>query len=308
MQKKLTVDSLEQGLTLKSIVYNDKYWFHFHQHPDDLEMVIHTKGPVIYSFGRNIEQIQHTETILYWGAIPHQVLQAPEGTELLFLSIPLKLFVQMELTAAFKNRVLSGEILKDKDVFLRQGDELFLNRLRSVDYKSDSAYRKALIYWTYSRFLMTMKNCESDSINNEQHDTHLSLQDISGDQGPGIVFSKERKTFMFMYQYILENYLDPISVKEIAEKTGIDSNYASALFHKQSGMNIIPFINMLRLYKAKTLLLTTDLKIIDIALESGFGSVSTFYYAFSRMVHESPSEYRRNRLPLDLDEISLTES
>lgn len=41
------------------------------------------------------------------------------------------------------------------------------------------------------------------------------------------------------------------------------------------------------------LLLTTDLKIIDIAMESGFESISSFYKSFKDVCGRRPGEYRR---------------
>jgi AraC-like DNA-binding protein len=41
------------------------------------------------------------------------------------------------------------------------------------------------------------------------------------------------------------------------------------------------------------MMITTDKKIIDIAWESGFGSLGQFYAFFKRVTGQSPARYRR---------------
>ena len=97
---------------------------------------------------------------------------------------------------------------------------------------------------------------------------------------------------MEIYDYIMNNYKNDLNLGKIAEKLNIHPTYVSKLFHSQSGIHLQEFINMMRLYEAQRLLISTDKKIIDIALESGFGSASNFYDNFSRYVSLKPSQYR----------------
>jgi AraC-like DNA-binding protein len=39
---------------------------------------------------------------------------------------------------------------------------------------------------------------------------------------------------------------------------------------------------------------TTDMKLLDIAAESGFNSAARFYPSFKRLVGQSPARYRRS--------------
>jgi transcriptional regulator GlxA family with amidase domain len=51
----------------------------------------------------------------------------------------------------------------------------------------------------------------------------------------------------------------------------------------------------LRLDRAAWLLLTSQVTVLDIALETGFGSHETFTRAFRRRFGETPSSFRKNR-------------
>lgn len=48
-----------------------------------------------------------------------------------------------------------------------------------------------------------------------------------------------------------------------------------------------------RVSHAQRLLTTTDMKVVDIALDSGFPSPARFYAAFKRNAGQSPAKYRR---------------
>ena len=83
-------------------------------------------------------------------------------------------------------------------------------------------------------------------------------------------------------------------VKDIAKAADLNPNYAVTLFHSKCGTHISDFIIMLRVYEAQRLLLTTDMKIIDIAMDAGFGSMSNFYKCFKRVCRKNPKEYRKD--------------
>lgn len=55
---------------------------------------------------------------------------------------------------------------------------------------------------------------------------------------------------------------------------------------------MVDYWNQLRVSHAQRLLSITDMKVIDIALDSGFGSASRFYTVFKQWVGQSPRQYR----------------
>jgi transcriptional regulator GlxA family with amidase domain len=64
------------------------------------------------------------------------------------------------------------------------------------------------------------------------------------------------------------------------------------LFRQVSGMTILEYLAQQRVGHAQRLLATTDLKIIDVAMESGFGSVCRFYKIFRKHCGATPRRYR----------------
>jgi transcriptional regulator GlxA family with amidase domain len=73
-----------------------------------------------------------------------------------------------------------------------------------------------------------------------------------------------------------------------------------ALFKKALGLTLIDCVTQHRVSHAQRLLATTDEKIIEVGLKSGFASMSRFHEAFKRACGRSPRDYRaRHRAGLD---------
>lgn len=95
------------------------------------------------------------------------------------------------------------------------------------------------------------------------------------------------------YEYMKSNYSDPeLSLKSVSAYLHISSNYFSILFKK-----IIdePFKNILikiRMEKAHELLVTTNMRILEIAKEVGYTDQHYFSYSFKKYFNISPSEMR----------------
>ena len=92
---------------------------------------------------------------------------------------------------------------------------------------------------------------------------------------------------------LIENsFAEEITVMEIAEKLNISVHYLCHVFKAETGITPIDYRNSVKLTMAKKLLLGTDNKIADIALECGFGSASYFSKLFSKNEGITPAEYR----------------
>jgi transcriptional regulator GlxA family with amidase domain len=66
------------------------------------------------------------------------------------------------------------------------------------------------------------------------------------------------------------------------------------LFRAHSGMSVWEYVVRMRISHAQRLLITTNEKITDIALESGFGSAAPFYSSFKKFGGgQSPRAFRQ---------------
>ncbi|WP_300532031.1 helix-turn-helix transcriptional regulator [Maricaulis sp.] len=83
-----------------------------------------------------------------------------------------------------------------------------------------------------------------------------------------------------------------LSLRKLSDVTGVTKNHISETLSQHLGMNFFDFVNSHRAAEAKRLLGQTNLTILEIGLEVGFNSRSTFNAAFKKHVGTPPSTYR----------------
>ena len=94
--------------------------------------------------------------------------------------------------------------------------------------------------------------------------------------------------------YIGDNYTEPITIDELAEKVGLSKHYFMRFFKKYLGMTCIEYINDYRLNVAANLLLTTSCQITEVASRVGISNLSYFNRIFKKKFAMTPKEYRYN--------------
>lgn len=84
----------------------------------------------------------------------------------------------------------------------------------------------------------------------------------------------------------------PWTLSQMAQRCGIQRTRLNTVFQKLTGSTPMEYLGRLRMERAKTLLRETDIKIIDIAFECGFGSSQYFANTFKAVTGMTPSQYR----------------
>ena len=93
---------------------------------------------------------------------------------------------------------------------------------------------------------------------------------------------------------IQESLGDPdLSLKVLAHEFGFSSNYLSVLLKKELGLPFQDYLIQERMKKAKILLLTTDLKIYEIAEQVGFEDMNYFSSRFKQIVGKTPRQFKK---------------
>ena len=95
--------------------------------------------------------------------------------------------------------------------------------------------------------------------------------------------------------YIINNYNKNISLKDVADEVYLSQNYLSELFKKEIGEGFYDFLSKYRIKKAKEVLLTTNLKVYEIAQMVGYNDSITFGRAFKKITGTTPNNFRNNR-------------
>lgn len=97
-------------------------------------------------------------------------------------------------------------------------------------------------------------------------------------------------------RYIEERYAEDLSLGEVAAAVHTSLFYFCKLFRKATHVSFTEYVSRVRIEKAKNLLLNPNLRVSEIAYETGFQSLTHFNRVFKKLAGESPTKYRQ-RLP-----------
>ena len=89
-----------------------------------------------------------------------------------------------------------------------------------------------------------------------------------------------------------KNYEKNISLTDISEHVYLNPSYFSRIFKQQCGINVVDYVNKVRVDVAKELLRNTNMKIVDVAEKVGFNSSGYFSNVFRRYTGGNPKDYR----------------
>ena len=89
-----------------------------------------------------------------------------------------------------------------------------------------------------------------------------------------------------------ENYHSQLSYKDVANEVFISPSYFLSLFKQETGYTFVDYLTMLRIERAKEMLLTTDMTITQIADKTGFNNSNYFSRLFKRIVGIRARDYR----------------
>ena len=94
--------------------------------------------------------------------------------------------------------------------------------------------------------------------------------------------------------YIDSNYMFGISTEDIARVAGVHVGHLHRIFPEETGMRIGEYLTYLRIERAKTLLMHTDIPSASIATRIGIRSQQYFCRLFKKETGMSPQEYRKS--------------
>lgn len=243
---------------------------------NEIELNLPLRGAVTYLFGAKTIKIESGVFAAFWGAIPHQLVLCTPKTEFHVATVPLAWLLQWNFPKAFINELLEGRILESQNSDSAEADGLRFKSWRNLLAISGEERRRIVLLEMQARLLALAIERPSAT---PRHDTAAPTGAVLGHVEA-------------MARAMAEGYGRPLAVRDIAAAAGLHPNYAMAVFKKQCGLSLLEYLTRIRVSHAQSRLLTSNDKILTIALESGFGSQSRFYAAFERLCGSSPRRYR----------------
>ncbi|HYF51115.1 MAG TPA: helix-turn-helix domain-containing protein [Planctomycetota bacterium] len=241
----------------------------FHRH-DEIELHFVEHGRLRYLFSRSHLDIPAGTLAVFWGAMPHKLIEFERDTRVAWLTVPLPWFLRWNLPRGFSQSVLKGEVFLESRASdaatLKQWDE---------DLRSKDAERAQTVLLECEARLRRM------ALSSRPAKKHERATPAGGE---GHVEK--------MAAFVAAHYREPITTAQIAAEAKLNPDYATSLFRKATGMTLVDYITEHRISHAQRLLLMTQRKVLDIALDAGFGSLSRFYDAFTKACGKTPREFR----------------
>jgi AraC family transcriptional regulator, melibiose operon regulatory protein len=247
---------------------------------NEIELNLLEHGSLTYLRGGEKLTIQAGRLAVFWAAIPHQVIQFKDTTDYFVMTIPLVWFLQWRLPEHLRQLILHGRIVMEPDSARLPADlTQFQCWMEDVASPSEERHHISLLE-VEARLRRLALRVKPNALDQKRRHSTTVL-------GRGSLSRVQN-----MASYIAEHYTEPLTIEMISQHVGLHPNYAMAVFHRVFGYTVISYLTQQRLSHAQRLLTTTEDKILDIALGSGFGSLSRFNEAFRRAFSCTPREFR----------------
>lgn len=126
-------------------------------------------------------------------------------------------------------------------------------------------------------------------------DIYSSLTALHGDLNikQAANYSNEAYILLHAIEYIKQNYLNNLAVKDISLFCHCSESYINHIFTKNMKINFKGYINTIKLEQAKALLSDSSLSIAEVASRVGFDDPNYFSSVFKKMLGVSPTVFRK---------------
>jgi AraC-like DNA-binding protein len=251
---------------------------------NEIELNLLQRGTLHYLLGGQRVTIEAGRLAAFWAAIPHQIVGSTHQTKYFVATIPLTWFLQFQFPAHFVHSILHGQLLLSEDHSIRAQSDLALFAQWVKDFQdTGEARRRAVLLEMEARLLrFALAVPKRKPIQSKFEPSHP------------LVETSSLKCVEQMACFIAQNYTRKITADDISHGVNLHPNYAMTLFKRTFGMSLIDCVTQHRISHAQRLLATSKDKIIEVALTSGFNSVSRFNEAFKKLCLCSPRQYRES--------------
>lgn len=123
-------------------------------------------------------------------------------------------------------------------------------------------------------------------------EVQINQQEKSMDCSKNKLFEYSEK-FNHVLKYIDKNYMYDITLEQLADIAGYSKYHFSRIFKQYNSVSYIQYINARRAKAAEKLLLDPELPITEVAMRSGFSSLTTFNRIFKEIKHCTPSDFKK---------------
>lgn len=210
--------------------------------------------------------------------VVHELIAPSEGERVIFQPamsrIPLK---ELEIL----NSIISPAILISPETYpsIHTHIQTLMHHICDEHF-ADLPYAEAAIYSHFLEILVCIGR-------NHAEQTQQSFEAKGSKQ------KEYMEKFLFISNYINEHFAENLTLEEVASLAGFSKYHFTRLFKQYADTSFYKYLNQKRIAHAKNLLLDPNLSVIEVALQSGFSSLSAFTRMFRIMNNCTPTEFRK---------------
>ncbi|MFS8146627.1 AraC family transcriptional regulator [Rhizobium sp. R635] len=262
----------------------------FHAHPlvmamphwhAQVEVNYVMRGTVHYRMSGHEFRLNAGEMCLFWGGQPHQMDESSDDSLYAGAHLPLIYFFRLRLPISVSSRLMKGETLLTSSTDAAD-DENFA-RWSRYSKSGDAAKAQHAV----DELLLRIERIALEPYSMTTSKTAVSLE---GDQP----HPNSSRSVARMCDFIAANFLQDIDSVDIARAADLHPKYAMNLFKRSTGMTLSKYVTLLRLSRAQAMLMSEGANVLQVAMDSGFGSISAFNKSFRHIAGMSPSDFRRD--------------
>jgi len=247
---------------------------------NEVELNLLDDGTLTYAmWGKRVE-VHGGRLAVFWAAAPHQIIDYRDVAGYYVVTVPLAWVLSWDLPDWLIKPLLNGRLIQEPDEDSAEFDRHLLNNWLQ-DLNCGEPERCEITLLELKARLLRL------ALRQEKNPAAGARSGIGGSGGKEN-YSKVEE----MAKFVVQNYTRPIKVEDIARHVGLHPDYAATLFRKTFGTTLNRFVTDHRIHHAQRMLVTTDAKIIDVAFQSGFNSLSRFNAAFKALCGCTPRRYR----------------
>jgi AraC-like DNA-binding protein len=243
-----------------------------HAH-SDVEMVLTESGELTQLLGGRRLSCAAGELTAFWAGIPHQPVSIAKGTICYFVHFPVSWLLEWRLPSTFVRSLLGGEAVRCPPALVALARERFRTWCDELAAGSAAAASAPMVL-------------ELEALVRRMAHSTPAVGTERPPRPAGAGRSEQ------IAAYLVQHYARRLTAAQVAAAAGIHPNYAMRVFARTFGISLWEYVGRLRVAHARYLLDTTDLKVIDVAAQSGFTSVGRFYTVFGRHTGTTPHAFR----------------
>lgn len=150
-------------------------------------------------------------------------------------------------------------------------------------YETDDPFRETKIYSLLLQMFILIGRISSITLL-----PAFSESEKTGDKNSSLI----TQACMF----ITENCSRPLTLESVSHQIGISKSHFSHLFKYYTNMTFVDYLTVERIRRAESFFPDPKMRIVDIAFEAGFSSISSFNRAFKKIKGCPPSTFRKTRV------------